>query len=446
VEFNLDLGIGVVSLLVAGYCLIGAWLARASVSAAFAFMAIGALLGGGGIGMMTETLPDRHLLGQLAEVTLALVLFSAASTVNVKSLEVDTKPVFLLLAVGLPLTIIAGTLLALGFFPGISFGVALLIGTILAPTDADLGQPVITDKSVPARIRRLLNVESGLNDGIAAPVVTVAILLAAAGDLSGRQPVIDAVEELIVAGVIGIAIGAIGGWLLIRADAAHLTTSGGRKLAVLALALGAFFIATGLGASGFIAAFVAGLGFGIGSRHKADSAVVFTEAQSALLSIMVWLIFGLVVLSDHMKDALDPAVIAFALLSLTVLRIVPVAIALVGQRFSRVTVLFMGWFGPRGLASIVFALLALESLESVGVASSPLGAVVAWTVLFSVILHGFSARPLARWYGRYAEGLPDDAPEFEGDHEPRKRGSMWTIHGQMAAEPMTSPSDTTQDT
>jgi len=432
---ELEFGLGVLALVVAGYGLIAALLARYSISAAFAFMVIGALLGGGGIGMLTETVPDRSTLGALAEVTLALVLFSAASTINVRNLEDDARPVFRLLAIGLPLTIIAGTLLALGMFPGITLGLALLIGTILAPTDADLGQQVITDRAVPARIRRLLNVESGLNDGIAAPVVTVAIALATIGDLSGSDPVLDAIKGLATAAIVGVVIGAAGGWLLIRADAAGWTMGGARKLSVLALALGAYFIAAGLDASGFIAAFFAGLGFGVGTRHKAETAIAFTEAQSVLLSIIVWLVFGLVVLSEQLSSALDPAVILYALLAITALRMIPVALALLGEHFDRVTVAFVGWFGPRGLASIVFAILGLEAMEAAGVQTEPLGAVVAWTVLFSVILHGFSARPLAKWYGRYTQRLAADSPEFLGDHEPRRKGTMWTIHDQHLERP-----------
>jgi len=435
VGVELELGIGVIALLVAAYGLTAGLLARYSVSAAFGFVVIGVLLGGSALGMMTDALPDRSVLGQLAEVTLAFVLFSSASTVNVHNLEHDARPVLRLLALGLPLTIVAGTLLALGLFPGVTFGLALLIGTALAPTDADLGQQVITDRAVPARVRRLLNVESGLNDGIAAPVVTVAIALAVVGDLSGRSPVLDAIAGLATAAFIGIAVGGLGGWLLVRADSLNVTSGGGRKLSVLALALAAYFLAVRLDGSGFIAAFFAGLGFGIGSRHKADSAVAFTEAQSILFSVLVWLVFGLVILSEHLMAGLDPTIITYAILSLTLVRMIPVAVALLGERFDRSTVLFIGWFGPRGLASIVFALFGLESLESAGVDTGPLGAVVAWTVLLSVILHGFSARPFARWYGRAAAGLPDDRPEFLGSHEPRTKGTMWTIHHHSADEP-----------
>ena len=438
---SLELGIGIVALVVAGWGLVAAVLARFSVSSALSFVIIGALLGGTALRVITDTAPGTWALSLLAEVTLALVLFSDASTVNLRKLAEDSSAVIRLLAIGLPLTVIAGTLLALGLFPGISFGLALLIAATLAPTDASLGQQVTTDRSVPARIRRVLNVESGLNDGIAALIVTVAIVLVVVGNLGGSQPVVDAVRELAVAAVVGGAIGVAGGWLLVRADARGWTSAGSRKLVVLALALGAYFLAVGIEASGFIAAFAAGLGYGFGARYKAGSAVSFTEAVSVAFSIVIWLAFGLVVMADHIVGGFDLSVVLCAVLALTALRMIPVAIALIGLHFDRVTVAFVGWFGPRGLASIVLALVGLEALEAAGLEAGPLAAVVSWTVLLSVVFHGFSARPLARWYGGYVKRLADDSPEFLGDEEPHKKGAMWTLHPARAEdEPHTSES------
>ena len=192
------------------------------------------------------------------------------------------------------------------------------------------------------------------------------------------------------------------------------------------MAIGAYAIAASLDSSGFIAAFVAGLAFGLGDKTRVASAISFTEAQSTLLSIAVWLVFGLVVIGEDVIGLRDPLVIVYALLSLTLLRMLPVALAMVGTGFDRVTVGFMGWFGPRGLASVVFVILALESLDAAGVPSEPLGPVVAWTVTLSVILHGFSATGLARRYGRYAASLPADRPELLGEQEPRR--PSWSIH------------------
>lgn len=430
-DISLELAIGLVALVVAGYGLLSGLLSRYSVSAAFAFVAIGALLGGVGLGIFSDAGLERGTVGTLAELTLALVLFSAASMVQLRKLGHDSEPVGRLLAVGLTLTIIGGTALALGLFPGISVGLALVIGASLAPTDADLGQQVISDPSVPARIRRLLNVESGLNDGIAAPVVAVGIALATVGDLDGANPIVDAARELGIAAIVGVATGVTGRWLLARADVLRTATPSGRKLAALSIAMASYLVAVGLDSSGFIAAFVAGLMFGVGSRERVESAVVFTEALSVLLSIVVWLAFGLLIVDADLLARIDLAVIVYAVLSLTVLRMVPVAIALVGDHFDRVTVGFMGWFGPRGLASIVFALLGLEALEAQGVPTGPLFPVVATTVAMSVVLHGFSARPLVAWYGRYAARLPRDNAEFVGDEAPRARAGRMSMHDDM---------------
>jgi NhaP-type Na+/H+ or K+/H+ antiporter len=139
----------------------------------------------------------------------------------------------------------------------------------------------------------------------------------------------------------------------------------------------------------------------------------------------------LLIVDGDLLARIDGAVIVYAILSLTLLRMLPVAIALLGERFDRVSVAFMGWFGPRGLASIVFALLGMEALEAQGVETGPLLPIVATTVAMSVVLHGFSARPLAAWYGRYASGLPAESPEFIGDDEPRSRARTMRMHDEM---------------
>lgn len=426
-----DLTVGLIALAVAAYGLAAAALTRASVSGAFAFLVIGAVIGGGGLGLLDSGAPEPAALGVLAEVTLALVLFSAASTIQLRRLEIDSPIVARLLLVGLPFTIVLGTLLAWGMFPGISLGLALLIGAILAPTDADLGHQVITERSVPARIRRILNVESGLNDGIVAPVVTVSIALAAFGEVGGGSPVVDAFIELGLAVVLGLLIGVAGRWLLIRSHERGLASPSSLQLATLALAVATYFLAAGVGASGFIAAFAAGLAFGAGNRARVESVVAFSETQSSLLSILVWLAFGLIVFEEYVLGLRDPMIIVYAVLSLTVVRMLPVAVALIGTGFDRSSVAFIGWFGPRGLASVIFALLGLEALEQAGVPSDPLGAVVAWTVLTSVVAHGFSARSLAGWYGRVARRIPPDGPEFLGQQEPRR--AAWAIHGHEVA-------------
>jgi NhaP-type Na+/H+ or K+/H+ antiporter len=399
-------------------------LARFSVGSAFVFLVIGILLSEDVLGRVPIE-PDAEPIKVLAEATLTLLLFADASTIRVRALQKDARPVVLLLVVGLLLTIALGTAGALLLFPGVSVGIALLIGASLAPTDAALGQAVVTDPAVPARVRRLLAVESGLNDGIATPVVFFALALATAGASGGSGWLGQALVDLATGVTVGVVVGLVGGWLLVLADRHRWTSSVSRQLFVLALAGACYLLAVAAGGNGFIAAFVGGLAFGRVTHHEEAGAVQFTEAQGSLLAIGVWAAFGLALAGDVLTH-LDPAAIVYAVLSLTLIRMVPVGIALARDRLQPLTILFMGWFGPRGLASIVFLVIALEGLDSAGVPTGPLPAAIAWTVLLSVILHGFTARPFAARYGRRMASLPPDAPELEDMAEPEPTRRWWT--------------------
>jgi NhaP-type Na+/H+ or K+/H+ antiporter len=220
-------------------------------------------------------------------------------------------------------------------------------------------------------------------------------------------------------------VGFAGGSLLRLADRSRSTSAVSRQLFVLALAASSYLAAVSVGGNGFIAAFVGGLAFGRGSRWREDSAARFTETQGSLLAIGVWIAFGLTVAGKLLTDLWNPAAIAYAVLSLTIIRLLPVGIALVGVRFRPPTVLFIGWFGPRGLASIVFLIVGLEGLQQAGVDSGPFGPAVAWTVLLSVVAHGLTAGPLATRYGRRIAELPSDAPEREDSGEPKRRRGLW---------------------
>jgi sodium/hydrogen antiporter len=413
----LEFGLALVALLVAAYSLVAARLERLSISSAFAFVVIGILVSEDFLGILVLD-PEAESVKLIAEITLALVLFGDASSVDLKGLRLDAGPVVRLLVPGLLLTIVFGTVFALGLFPGITLGLALLIGAALAPTDAALGQPVITDERVPARIRRILNVESGLNDGIATPFVYLALALAAAEATGSEVSIGGAVLEGLTGAVAGIVVGGVGGLLLLAADRRAWTSPASRQLAVLALSIGSYLVAIALGGNGFIAAFVGGLAFGVVTRQGADDAVAFTEAQGSLLAIIVWTIFGITVGGSLIAGGLDLPAIAYAILSLTVVRMVPVALALVGCRFQPATVAFIGWFGPRGLASIVFMIIAVEGLHGARQDTNVVVAAIGWTVLLSVVLHGISAVPLARRYGARIAATPGDIPERELSDEP----------------------------
>jgi len=381
--------LAILALLVAGYALIAARLDRLSVGPALAFMAIGILLADDVLGPISFE-PQAEPLKVVAEATLTLLLFADASTIRARALRQDAAPVARLLIVGLPLTIVLGTAAALLLFPGTPLGIALLIGAALAPTDAALGQPVVTNPIVPARIRRMLSLESGLNDGIATPFVFLALALSTAEATSGSGWLVEALTETTIGVVSGVVVGFAGGSLLRFADRRRWTSTVAR-----------------------------------GSRWREEGAVRFTETQGSLLAIGVWIAFGLTLAGRLLTDLWDPRAIAYAVLSLTVIRLLPVGIALAGTRFSRSTVLFVGWFGPRGLASIVFLIVGLEGLQQAGVDPGPFGAAVAWTVLLSVIAHGLSAGPIAARYGRRTAELPPDAPEHEDSIEPKPARVPW---------------------
>jgi NhaP-type Na+/H+ or K+/H+ antiporter len=417
--------LAILALLVAGYALIAARLDRYSVSPAVVFLAMGILLSDDVLGWISLE-PDAEPIKLLAEATLTLLLFADASTIRVRSLQKDARPVALLLVVGLFLTMALGTVGALLLFPGISMGIALLIGATLAPTDAALGRAVVTDPAVPARVRRLLNVESGLNDGIATPVVFAALALATTDASAGSSWVAEALLDLTLGVTTGVVMGLVGGRLLVFADSRSWTSSVSRQLYVLALAIACYLVAVAVGGNGFIGAFVGGLAFGRASHHEEGSAVRFTEAQGSLLAIGVWAAFGLAVAGEVLTQ-LDPAALVYAVLSLTVIRMVPVGIALLREQFQPLTILFIGWFGPRGLASIVFLVIALEGLAEAGVPTGPLPAVIAWTVVLSVVLHGLTARPFAARYGQRVASLPPGAPELDETIEPRPTRRWWTV-------------------
>jgi sodium/hydrogen antiporter len=284
---------------------------------------------------------------------------------------------------------------------------------------------VITTPPAPARIRRLLNVESGLNDGIATPFVFLAVARATTEATEATGGLGTALTDLAIGVAVGVAIGFVGGFLLVRADRRHWTSSISRQLFVLTLALASYLVAVTAGGNGFIGAFVGGLAFGVGTRQGEVDAVEFTETQGSLLAIGVWAAFGLTLAGKVLTTFWDPAAVIYAVLSLTVIRMLPVWVALLGLGFQPITVLFVGWFGPRGLASIVFLVIGLAGLEEAGVATGPLPAAVVWTVLLSVVLHGLTAGPLAARYGRLVAGLAPGVPELEDAAEPRPARTSW---------------------
>lgn len=397
--------------LVVVYTVVSSWLGRFSITMPMVFVVVGALTGAHALGWITFSLtaPD---IETLTEVTLALLLFADAATLDFHQVRDDANLPGRLLLIGMPLIILLGSLAAFILFPGEGFGFALLIGTILAPTDAALGLPIFNNPRVPVRIRRALNVESGLNDGIASPLVALFIALALEELTNVRNHwIASALAEIAIGAGVGIGIGLAGGWLFRNAVERNWTSNVARQIGNPALALLVFSGAKFLDGNGFVAVFVAGILFGYATRHLLHEATEYTEVSGTLMSLFVWTIFGSTLVIPLLQN-FNMLAFFYALLSLTVVRIISVAIALVGARMRLDTHLMMGWLGPRGLASVVFMIMAYEAAHEAHVPTENLLAMAGWTILLSVLLHGVSALPLANWYARRLETASPDSPEL----------------------------------
>jgi NhaP-type Na+/H+ or K+/H+ antiporter len=345
----------------------------------------------------------------LAELGLVLLLFTDASRVERRVLRSIRNLPVRLLSSGMLLTIVLGALAALVVFRQLTIWEAGILAAILAPTDAGLGQIIVTSPLVPVRIRQALNVEAGLNDGLSVPFMLFFIALAASDADGGRASLMRFVVEQLGYGVaVGLAIGLAGGVLLGWAHRRGWVAESLQQLAVVTLPLLCLIASEAVGASMFIAAFVAGLAVQAGFKEAGRHSVEFTDQWGQLLNLSVFFLFGL-----HCARAwpqFAPAHWLYALLSLTVVRMLPVAVALYGTKLTRATVLFMGWFGPRGLASIVLGLVYLEQ-EIHLPGEGTIRLTVMATVMLSILAHGLSGLPGINWYAGKVKALPDGAPE-----------------------------------
>ena len=335
----------------------------------------------------------------LAELTLILVLAADASQISFDELKKQKAIPVRLLLIALPLIMLTGAVVAHTVFP-IGWYEAALIAAILAPTDAALGASVLADKTVPSKIRQGLNVESGLNDGIALPAVLFfACFLNIAHQSTDENWLIFLSLQVIIGPIAGMVVGWVGGQLIALASKKGWMTSEFQGIAAIALAVIAFAAAEICHGNGFIAAFVAGLTYGNLHVHYSKFLHEFTETESQFLAYLTFFLFGALILPEAIHH-MDGRTVLFAILSLTIVRMLPVFISMIGLGLRLPTIAFMGWFGPRGLASLLFALLVLEDLQVEQ--AEFIQTVVATTVLLSVILHGITAAPLSKRLGKYS--------------------------------------------
>ena len=379
---------------------------RSWISGPIVFVAVGFLLGPDALGVFRLNITGEGLR-VLAELTLAMVLFTDAANADLGVLRRNRGLPERLLLVGLPLTIVLGFVLAAIMFPLLGTLEIALLAAMLAPTDAALGKPVVTNQAVPAVMREALNVESGLNDGICVPIVVLLLGLAVGTQIEGGTMVHVArvvVEEIGIGLIVGLTLTWLTTLMLRFAERRGWISEHWVEIPIVALAAACFAGAQAAGGSGFIACFVGGLLLsGLRERHK-EELLRGAEHMGEALALLTWVVFGGIVVPRLIDRVTWPALL-YAVLSLTVVRMLPVFLCLIGTRTSPADKLFIGWFGPRGLATIVFSVLVsdekLPGNDTIMLAAG-------WTVLLSVIAHGVTANPLVKRMARRSLGEAEE--------------------------------------
>lgn len=387
--------VAILAVVVFLYSMLADRLERTVIGGAVTFTVIGVALGPYGSGILELSL-NTHGLTSLAELTLALLLFVDAANADLKELLRSSRLPRRLLLIGLPLTIGLGFLSGIALIDSLPWVSIALLATILAPTDAALGKAVVTDETVPNRIRTTLNFESGLNDGICVPIFLtfLAFALHTAGESTfGEIAIHLIIEEVGLGALVGLSLVGIAA-LLARLLSSHLALSTSwRQLQVPALALSCFALAQAIGGSGFIASFVGGLLFGgLIATPRKHQLILAAEGFGDAAALLTWVVFGATVVGG-LLTMITWQILLYAVLSLTVVRMLPVWLSLRGAGVRTDEALFLGWFGPRGLASIVFVIMAVDAQVP---GAAVIGVTVACTILLSIIAHGLSAKPLAR--------------------------------------------------
>jgi NhaP-type Na+/H+ or K+/H+ antiporter len=399
------LDLAILALFILVYSSVAGRVERTWISGPIVFTLFGLLIGPVGLDLLSFK-TDGETLRTLAELTLALVLFTDAAGADMGVLrKTEALPIRLLL-IGLPLTILLGFGVGVLLFKQLSLVEIALLATMLAPTDAALGKAVVTNEAVPDSVRQGLNVESGLNDGICVPILFVFLALASGkgGEGGPWQLAMELVAEEIGIGLaVGLALTTMAALLLRFAKGKGWLTHTWIQIPVVALALGCFAVAQFLGGSGFIAAFTGGLLFGTLAKQHREEFLLAAEGTGDTLALITWVIFGSAVVGQALGyfSWLD---LFYAMLSLTLIRMLPVFLSLTGMGVNTEGKLFIGWFGPRGLASIVFGVIVVNAkLPN----SGPIAMTVVCTIMLSILGHGITANPWAKAFGerrRLAEG------------------------------------------
>ncbi|MDH4279938.1 MAG: cation:proton antiporter [Acidimicrobiia bacterium] len=423
----MELEITALGVVLLAYAVVSGRLRGTAITPAIVFTGVGYVLGTEGLNLVGGEI-EAEPVRLLAEVTLTLVLFSDASALHTGALRREKGTPLRLLAIGLPLMIVFGVLIALPMFPDLGLFEVIVLAVLLAPTDAALGQTVVSDERLPSRLRQGLNVESGLNDGICVPLLFAAVAFAELDEAPTFDGgiVVDLVKEVGVATAVGAAVAAAVATALTLSERRDWLDEKWSQVVPLATAAVGYAAAADLGGSGFIAAFVAGLVYRqmVGSS-RAHETTKLAEEVGGVLSAVTFFVFGTTVIGRGITE-LDLATVAYAVLSLTVVRMIPVAVALIGSGAAPQTMAFAGWFGPRGLATIVFMLTIVGDSNLAG--TGRIVEVATVTVVLSVIAHGVSAAWLTDryvdWFSTRAEYRVSQAHDEVDLVQPPRR-SLW---------------------
>ena len=399
------------------FAMLAARITRAYVTAPMVFLAVGLAFSEAGVVGHEQA---RELLHVVAEVALVVLLFLDAAQIDFKALRRHQNWPARMLVLGLPLAVVIGAVANMAIFPEWPLLVCALIAALLAPTDAALGQAVISNPLVPERVRNGITVESGLNDGLALPLILLlASLVVGMDERSGTDWALFGIEQVVFGAVAGIVIGMAGALLLLFCKARRLTSETYEGVGAIALAGSAYAFALVVGGNGFISAFVAGLAFGSQVRGKCKFVYEFVESDGQLLVWMAFFLLGVALLPGALA-ALDLRIALAIFVSLVVVRPLAVWLALTKSEASGLTRLFFGWFGPRGLATALFALLVVEEVGEPW--SATVLAVAINAVWISALLHGVSAAPAAKAYARATEAMGDSAENMEMPESLHDRG------------------------
>ena len=427
-----DVRILVIAMLLIVYSLVSRKLHGWWVSMPAAMVAAGYVVGPGGFDFLDISV-GSEMVKFVAEVTLALMLFHDASRIGLTRLRDQTSLPARLLGIGLPIMIVLGTLVAHLLFPSIGWLGAALIATMLAPTDAALGEEVVTDKRLPPWLRQGLNVESGLNDGLSVPVFLVLVGLATSQDWHTGALTTEFARAIGFGVLAGAIFGGGGGLLIREAQRRGYMLGSWVRYSVFAIALSCYVAAAVLHGSGFIGAFVGGLFFGATSRQRGAEVLGFTSHLGTAFDTVSFVLLGAVLVPIALQY-LTWQVVVYAVLSLVLIRCVSVFVAMLGSGAAWQTTVFMGWFGPRGLATVVFTLMLLE--ESVA-NKEVIASVAVVGVVLSVYAHGFSAPGLAGVYARWYRSLDKGGkqmPEHRTVTQPSVRGFALRSEGTEGEE------------